>query len=82
MYGKTSCMYDDDSLYRRLRDKLIEDERLALAMEVSTKCGLDTSGVWSAWGKACLYSGDYTAAREKFSHCLKVGHYVTYSSYY
>ncbi|ESP02327.1 hypothetical protein LOTGIDRAFT_238051 [Lottia gigantea] len=57
---------------RRLRDKLISNERLGLAMEVSTKCGLDPTGVWSAWGMALLQCGDYTAAREKFSHCLKL----------
>ncbi|XP_067681511.1 uncharacterized protein [Haliotis asinina] len=56
---------------RRLRDKLIEDERLRLAMEVSTKCGLDTGGVWAAWGMACLHTGDYAGAKEKFSHTLK-----------
>ncbi|KAK6181134.1 hypothetical protein SNE40_009062 [Patella caerulea] len=56
---------------RRLRDKLISDERLSLAMEVSTKCGLDSSGVWAAWGMALLHCGNYTGAREKFTHCLK-----------
>ncbi|XP_013400771.1 zinc finger FYVE domain-containing protein 26-like [Lingula anatina] len=56
---------------RRLRDKLIEDERLSLAMEISTKCGLDPAGVWAAWGKACLKTGDFQAAREKFSRCMK-----------
>ncbi|XP_052767439.1 zinc finger FYVE domain-containing protein 26-like isoform X2 [Mya arenaria] len=56
---------------RRLRDKLIADERLPLAMEVSMKCGLDPSGVWVAWGMMSLQSGDFTAAREKFSKCLK-----------
>lgn len=58
--------------FRRLRDKLIEAERLPLAMEVSTKCGLDPTGVWAAWGMACLHSGDYSAGREKFTRCLKV----------
>ncbi|XP_064623470.1 zinc finger FYVE domain-containing protein 26-like isoform X2 [Lineus longissimus] len=57
---------------RRLRDRLIEDERLSLAMEVSTKCGIDPSGVWAAWGIGCLQSGNYQEAREKFSRCLKV----------
>ncbi|BFZ12118.1 hypothetical protein BsWGS_15157 [Bradybaena similaris] len=57
---------------RRLRDKLIADERLSLAMEVSTKCGIDPSGVWSALGFACLHLGDFIAARDKFAHCLKV----------
>lgn len=58
--------------FRRLRDKLIGDERLPLAMEVSTKCGLDPTGVWVAWGMMCLQSGDFPGAREKFSKCLKV----------
>lgn len=56
---------------RRLRDKLIEDERLLLAMEVSTKCGLDPTGVWVSMGMTCLQSGDFSGAREKFSKCLK-----------
>lgn len=55
----------------RLRDKLIEVERLPLAMEVSTKCGLDPTGVWAAWGRACLKFRNYSLAREKFAHCLK-----------
>lgn len=57
---------------RRLCDKLVLDERLPLALEVCTKCGVDATGVWLAWGRACLTSGDYTGARDKFSHCLKV----------
>jgi len=57
---------------RRLRDKLIQDERLKLAMDVSTKCGLDPSGVWGAWGLTCIKQGDYAGAREKFGRCLKV----------
>lgn len=56
---------------RRLRDKLIRDERLSLALEVCTKCGVEATGVWQAWGRACLHSGDFTAARDKFAHCLK-----------
>jgi zinc finger FYVE domain-containing protein 26 len=51
---------------------LIKNERLGLAVEVSTKCGLDPAGVWAAWGMNCLNSGDFTTAREKFSRCLKV----------
>ena len=55
-----------------MRDKLIQVERLHLAVEVSTKCGLDPAGVWGAWGMNCLLSGDFPGAREKFSRCLKV----------
>lgn len=40
--------------------------------QVSTKSGLDTSGVWHAWGMALLKAGCLSAAREKFARCLKV----------
>uniref|UniRef100_A0A4W3I267 Zinc finger FYVE domain-containing protein 26 n=1 Tax=Callorhinchus milii TaxID=7868 RepID=A0A4W3I267_CALMI len=55
----------------RLRNKLLETEYYALAVEVSTKSGLDPGGVWHAWGLACLKAGNLSAAREKFSRCLK-----------
>ena len=44
-----------------------------MAMEVSTKCQLDTSVVWSAWGMACLRCGQLDKAREKLKHCFQVG---------
>jgi len=53
-----------------LRDLLTEKERWTLALDVSTKAGLDTQGVWAAWGKACLKVGYLEQAREKFHHCL------------
>nr|XP_054759360.1 zinc finger FYVE domain-containing protein 26-like [Lytechinus pictus] len=56
---------------RRIRDKLVLSERLSLAMEVSTKCGLDPGAVWAAWGLSCLQAGDYEGAREKLSKILK-----------
>jgi zinc finger FYVE domain-containing protein 26 len=56
---------------RHLRDRLVEEELWMLAMEVSTKGGLDRNGVWAAWGKACLRAGCWDEAREKFSHCLE-----------
>jgi zinc finger FYVE domain-containing protein 26 len=56
---------------RHLRDRLVEDELWMLAMEVSTKGGLDRNGVWAAWGKACLRAGCWDEARDKFSHCLE-----------
>ncbi|XP_024423386.2 zinc finger FYVE domain-containing protein 26 [Desmodus rotundus] len=55
----------------RLRNQLLEAEYYQLGVEVSTKTGLDTSGAWHAWGMACLKAGNLTAAREKFSRCLK-----------
>ncbi|XP_071795779.1 zinc finger FYVE domain-containing protein 26-like isoform X2 [Asterias amurensis] len=58
-------------LARQVRDRLVLAERLSLASEVSTKCMLDTSAVWSAWGMSCLRAGDYQGAREKFVRILK-----------
>ena len=59
-------------LARRVRDRLIQDDRFYLAMEVSTKCQLDASAVWSAWGMMALKSGDFKMAREKFTRCFQV----------
>lgn len=64
--------FSDCFIGRRMRDKLIQVERLHLAVEVSTKCGLDPAGVWAAWGMNCLINGDFPQAREKFNRCLKV----------
>lgn len=44
----------DEHALRKLRDLLTEKEQWTLALDVSTKSGLDTQGVWAAWGKACL----------------------------
>ncbi|XP_067895528.1 zinc finger FYVE domain-containing protein 26 isoform X2 [Heterodontus francisci] len=55
----------------RLRNKLLETEYYALAVEVSTKSGLDPGGVWHAWGLASLKVGNLSEAREKFIRCLK-----------
>ncbi|XP_066550908.1 zinc finger FYVE domain-containing protein 26 isoform X2 [Amia ocellicauda] len=55
----------------RLRNQLLEAEYYQLAVEVSTKSGLDPSGVWQAWGMATLKAGNLPAARENFGRCLK-----------
>ena len=51
------------AIFRRLRDWLIAEERWNVAMEISTKCGLDSAGVWSTWGLSCLRVSDYRNAR-------------------
>lgn len=38
---------------------------------MSTKAGLDKTGVFAAWGKSCLKSGCLQLAREKFQYCLE-----------
>ncbi|KAL2720586.1 hypothetical protein V1478_010162 [Vespula squamosa] len=60
----------DEHALRKLRDLLTEKEQWTLALDVSTKSGLDTQGVWAAWGKACLKVGYFEQARDKFIHCL------------
>ena len=79
-FGK--CIFDLIIVFficcRRLRDRFIEGERLSLAMEVSTKCGLDPSGVWGAAGFALLQAGDFPGAREKFARCMKVNDWLQF----
>ncbi|XP_059373273.1 zinc finger FYVE domain-containing protein 26-like isoform X2 [Carassius carassius] len=55
----------------RLRNQLLEAEYYQLAVEVSTKSGLDLNGVWQAWGMASLKAGNLSRAREIFARCLK-----------
>ncbi|XP_062324940.1 zinc finger FYVE domain-containing protein 26 isoform X2 [Osmerus eperlanus] len=62
----------ETSAVTRLRNQLLEAEHYQLAVEVSTKSGLDPGGVWHAWGMASLKAGQLSGAREKFSRCLKV----------
>ena len=66
-------------LARRVRDRLVQEDQFELAMEVSTKCQLDTSVVWSAWGVACLRCGELAKAREKFRHCFQVSQHLSLS---
>lgn len=61
----------ETSAVTRLRNQLLEAEHYQLAVEVSTKSGLDPSGVWQAWGMASLKAGNLSGAREKFARCLK-----------
>ncbi|XP_060519103.1 zinc finger FYVE domain-containing protein 26 homolog [Cylas formicarius] len=62
--------YIDALAIRKLRDKLLEKEQWNLALEVSTKAGLETTGVFVAWGKSCMKAGSLLLAREKFGKCL------------
>ncbi|XP_062296068.1 zinc finger FYVE domain-containing protein 26 isoform X2 [Scomber scombrus] len=61
----------ETSAVTRLRNQLLEAEHYQLAVEVSTKSGLDPGGVWQAWGMASLKAGNLPGAREKFTRCLK-----------
>ena len=57
---------------RRIRNRLLEEERYELAMNLSTKCGLDSQTVWASWGLTELRRGNHKDARSKFDKCLKV----------
>ncbi|GIY07381.1 zinc finger FYVE domain-containing protein 26 [Caerostris darwini] len=62
----------NSDIVRKLRDRLLEEERMQLALEISTKFNLEKNGVWSTWGLFCLRAGDWSTARQKFQQCLKV----------
>uniref|UniRef100_A0A670I0S3 Zinc finger FYVE domain-containing protein 26 n=1 Tax=Podarcis muralis TaxID=64176 RepID=A0A670I0S3_PODMU len=72
-YRRVPCLDQilEPTAVTRLRNQLLEAEYYQLAVEVSTKTGLDPGGAWHAWGMACLKAGNLSAAREKFSRCLK-----------
>lgn len=42
--SQSENIFIDTSVLRKLRDKLLEDEQWNLALEVSTKTGLDNTG--------------------------------------
>ena len=55
---------------RQLRDKLILEDRMKMAIDVATKCNIESEPVWAAWGIALLELGRYPDAKEKFKYCL------------
>nr|XP_045583880.1 uncharacterized protein LOC123746406 [Procambarus clarkii] len=59
------------SYMRKLRNTLVKKQMWELALDVSTKAGLETNGVWGAWALASLKAGDYPGARERFSRVLE-----------
>ncbi|CAM4879019.1 unnamed protein product [Rotaria socialis] len=56
---------------RKVRNKLLDDERYQLAMDISTRCNLDTHTIWFQWGMTYLRIGHYEDARDKFDKCLQ-----------
>lgn len=50
--------------WRKLRDRLIEVELWSLALDVSTKAGLDAGSVWAAWGLVCLKTGNFQGIKQ------------------
>ncbi|UJR25727.1 hypothetical protein I4U23_007079 [Adineta vaga] len=56
---------------RKIRNQLVDDERYQLAMDISTRCNLDTQSIWFRWGMAYLHIGQFGEARDKFEKCLQ-----------
>ncbi|KAK3852709.1 hypothetical protein Pcinc_040715 [Petrolisthes cinctipes] len=65
------CMRQEFAYMRRLRDTLVKKHMWGLALDISTKAGLETNGVWGAWAMASLKAGDFPGARERFSRVLE-----------
>ncbi|EGG14850.1 hypothetical protein DFA_10723 [Cavenderia fasciculata] len=63
----------DSQKARQLRDKLISEDRLKLAIDVATKCNIPADPAWVSWGMSLLQLGNYSDAREKFKYCLTSG---------
>ncbi|XP_037956827.1 zinc finger FYVE domain-containing protein 26 homolog isoform X2 [Teleopsis dalmanni] len=61
--------FNNNSLCR-LADSLVQVENWELALELHLKYGFSTAGVMAAHGLACLKTGCFDVAREKFSYCM------------
>eukprot|EP01125_Pyxidicula_operculata_P020500 TRINITY_DN7594_c0_g1_i1.p1 TRINITY_DN7594_c0_g1~~TRINITY_DN7594_c0_g1_i1.p1 ORF type:complete len:2393 (+),score=520.52 TRINITY_DN7594_c0_g1_i1:11-7189(+) len=62
--------FSDPQKSRQLRDKLIEQDRLELAIDVATKCNIEAEPAWAQLGISLLRLGKYNEAKEKFRYCL------------
>jgi len=69
-FAMTLADLNEPAKARQLRDNLIKDDRLKLAMDVATKCRIESDPVWAAWGLIKLQQGLYDEAKEKLRHCL------------
>lgn len=59
--------FGDPHKARILRNKLIQEDRMKLAIEVASRCNIEKEPVWAAWGLALLRMGRYPEAKEKFN---------------
>eukprot|EP01156_Anaeramoeba_ignava_P023232 Anaeramoba_ignava/c21408_g2_i1.p1 GENE.c21408_g2_i1~~c21408_g2_i1.p1 ORF type:complete len:2426 (-),score=768.19 c21408_g2_i1:54-6635(-) len=60
--------FSNDQIAKKIRNELIREDYLQLAVDVATKCGIDPNPVWETWGFALLKLGKYPDAREKFKY--------------
>lgn len=45
------------SRLRRIRDKLVSEDRFLMALDLSTKCQLECASVWADWARALVVMG-------------------------
>jgi hypothetical protein len=50
------------SRLRRIRDKLVSEDRFVMALDLSTKCQLECASVWADWARALVAMGQCVAA--------------------
>lgn len=63
-------MLADTQKSRSLRERLIENDLLDLALLVATKCGVETDPVWAAKALRMLETNRYQEAKQLFRYCL------------
>ncbi len=61
----------DSQKSRQLRDRLIAEDRMQLAIDLAMKCNIESEPAWANWGLSLLSVGRYQEAREKFRYCLQ-----------
>ena len=49
------------SRLRRIRDKLVSEDRFIMALDLSTKCQLECASVWADWARALVVMGQCVA---------------------
>ena len=68
--GLSLSMLADPQKARSLRERLIENDLLDLALLVATKCGVETDPVWAAKALRMLETNRYQEAKQLFRYCL------------
>lgn len=63
-------MLADTQKARSLRERLVENDLLDLALLVATKCGVETDPVWAAKALRMLETNRYQEAKQLFRYCL------------
>eukprot|EP01088_Endostelium_zonatum_P017284 TRINITY_DN5017_c0_g1_i1.p1 TRINITY_DN5017_c0_g1~~TRINITY_DN5017_c0_g1_i1.p1 ORF type:complete len:2070 (+),score=517.04 TRINITY_DN5017_c0_g1_i1:625-6210(+) len=65
--------FSDPKKSRLLRDRLISQDMMKMAIDLATKCNIESEPVWAVWGISLLKIGRYNDAKEKFKYCLSSG---------